>query len=158
MDTVLDGGGQLEREMAPEPVAASVTASLILHGLLFGGIAFYAIFNGFHHNWGAPGAGSAIQVSLTSAAIPLPSDQPKTDNVLPTDKPSPAPLPPVPKAKEATVDEKAIPIQGKEIKPEKQKQAPPKPPTKQPLPKPDSRVQYGEQAGQKLSRSTMASR
>jgi protein TonB len=108
-----------------------------------------------HHNWGSPGPGSAIQVSLDSAAIPLPSDQPKTDNVLPTDKPSPAPAPPEPKTK-AAMDETAIPIQGRQVKPEKQKPAPPpKTALKQKI-KPDDRVQYGEQAGSKLSRSTFA--
>ena len=152
MDSVLDGGGQLEREMRPDPLAMPVTGSLVLHAALFGTIVFYAVFNGFlHHNlWGAPGPGSAIQVSLTSSAIPLPSDQPKNDNVIPTDKPSPAPAPPEPKAKEA-VDDTAIPILGKEKKPEKQVKAAPKTPPKQ-----DNRVQYGEQAGSKLSRSTMS--
>jgi protein TonB len=152
MDSVLDGGGQLEREMRPDPIAAPVTGSLVLHAVLFGGVAFYAFFNGFiHHNfWGSPGPGSAIQVSLSSSAIPLPADQPKNDNVLPTDKPSPAPAPPEPKAKEA-VDDASIPILGKEKKPEKQVKAAPKTP-----PKPDNRVQYGEQAGSKLSRSTIS--
>ncbi|HEY1903041.1 MAG TPA: TonB C-terminal domain-containing protein [Terracidiphilus sp.] len=152
MDSVLDGGGQLEREMKPEPIAASATGSIVLHAALFGGILLYGFINGFHHNWGNPGPGSAIQVSLDSAAIPLPTDQPKNDNVLPTDKPSPAPAPPEPKAKQA-VDETAIPIQGKEQKPEKQKQVKT---AKAPPPKPEDRVQYGEQAGSKLSRSTFA--
>jgi protein TonB len=152
MDSVLDGGGQLEREMKPDPIAASATGSIVLHAALFGGILVYGFINGFHHNWGNPGPGSAIQVSLDSAAIPLPTDQPKNDNVLPTDKPSPAPAPPEPKAKQA-VDETAIPIQGKEQKPEKQKQV--KTAKVQP-PKPEDRVQYGQQAGSKLSRSTFA--
>jgi protein TonB len=154
MDSVLDGGGQLEREMKPDPVAAPATGSIVLHAALFGGILFYGFFNGLmHHNlWGNPGPGSAIQVSLDSATIPLPSDQPKNDNVLPTEKPSPAPATPQPKAKQA-VDETAIPIQGKDQKPEKQKQV--KTP-KVPPPKQDTRVQYGEQAGSKLSRSTFA--
>ena len=124
--------------------------------------------NGFlhHNNWGNPGPGSAMKVSLDSAAIPLPSDQPKNDNVLPSETPSPAPAPPQPKAAKA-VDETAIPIQGKETKLDKHKQvkAEAKQPTpkelahaksKQPPPKPDSRIQYGEQAGSKLARSTYA--
>jgi len=152
MDSVLDGGGQLEREMKPDPIAASATGSIVLRAALFGGILLYGFINGFHHNWGNPGPGSAIQVSLDSAAIPLPTDQPKNDNVLPTDKPSPAPAPPEPKAKQA-VDETAIPIQGKEQKPEKQKQVKT---AKVPPPKPEDRVQYGQQAGSKLSRSTFA--
>jgi len=154
METVLQGA-QLERELIPEPIAAPAAASIILHGMLFGSVALYAILGGFfHHNfWGSPGPGSAIQVTLSSSAIPLPADQPKNDNVLPTDKPSPAPAPPEPKAK-AAVDEKAIPIQGKELKPEKEK--PKQIAAKTPPPKPDNRVQYGEQSGTKLARSTFA--
>jgi periplasmic protein TonB len=155
MDSVLDGGGQLERAMKPDPIAAPATGSIVLHALLFGAILFWGFFNGFlHHNlWGNPGPGSAIQVSLDSASIPLPSDQPKNDNVLPTDKPSPAPAPPQPKVKEA-VDQTAIPILGKEKKPEKQKQV--KAPKVPPPPVPNNRVQYGEQTGSKLARSTFA--
>jgi periplasmic protein TonB len=114
MESVLDGGGQLERAMKPDPIAAPVTGSLLLHIFVLIGIPLFLYFNGLlHHNWGAPGPGGAIQVSLDSAAIPLPSDQPKTDNVLPTNKPSPAPAPPQPKATQM-VDETAIPIQGKD--------------------------------------------
>ena len=98
METVLDGGGQLEREMRPDRMGASATGSILLHAALFGGVLFYGFFTGFHHNWGNPGPGSAIQVTLNSAAIPLPNDQPKNDNVLPSEKPSPAPAPPAPKA------------------------------------------------------------
>jgi periplasmic protein TonB len=153
MDSVLDGGGQLERAMKPDPVAAPVTGSVLLHAFILVGIPLFLYLNGMmHHSWGAQGPGGAIQVSLDSASIPLPSDQPKTDNVLPTDKPSPAPAPPEPKAKQM-VDEKAIPIQGKDQKLEKQKQLKT---AKAPPPKPDNRVQYGEQAGSKLSRSTYA--
>ncbi|HXR38468.1 MAG TPA: TonB C-terminal domain-containing protein [Terracidiphilus sp.] len=154
MDSILEGTEQLERELTPEPITAPAAGSLILHAALFAGVLAYGIISGFiHHNfWGNPGPGSAIQVSLDSSAIPLPSDQPKNENVLPTEKPSPAPAPPAPKAKQA-IDETAIPIQGKEKKLEKQKQI--KTP-KMPPPKPDSRVQYGEQAGSKLSRSTYA--
>ena len=166
METILDGGGELERAMRPDPLVASATGSVLLHALLFGGIAFYALFNGFaHHNWGNPGPGSAMQVKLDSALLPLPSDQPKNDNVLPSEKPSPAPAAPAPKAKE-TVDESAIAIQGKEKKLDKKKQAATaskqtqaqaqKSQAKQPPVKPDNRIQYGEKAGSKLSRSTYA--
>jgi protein TonB len=154
MDSVLDGGGQLEREMKPDPLGVPVTGSIVLHLLVLVGVPLYMYFSGFlHHNWGNPGPGSAIQVSLDSAALPLPSDQPKNDNVLPTDKPSPAPAPPEPKAKQAE-DEKAIPILGKPKTVDKPKPQPKTVPKQQP--KPDNRVQYGEQAGQKLSRSTFA--
>jgi periplasmic protein TonB len=152
MDSILESAENLEHALPRDPVGAPATGSFVLHGILFGGIILYGFFNGFlHHNfWGAPGPGSAIQVSLTSSALPLPSDQPKNQNVLTTEKPSPAPAPPEPKAKQA-VDETAIPIVGKEKKPEKEVKAAPKAP-----PKPDSRVQYGEQAGSKLSRSTVS--
>jgi len=157
MSSVLEGGEQLERELTPDPIAAPATGSLVLHGILFGSVALYGLLNGFfHHNfWGSPGAGSAIQVSLDSSAIPLPADHPKTDNVLPTEKPSEAPAPP--KAKEeAAEDEKAIPIQGKEPKQQKPKETAPKTPPKQPQPKEDNRAEFGEQAGSKLARSTFA--
>ena len=69
----------------------------------------YGILNGFfHHNlWGNPGAGGAIQVSLVSNALPLPSEQ-QNQNVLTTETPSQAPAEPTPKAKQA-VDETAFP-------------------------------------------------
>jgi protein TonB len=87
---------------------------------------------------------------MVSSALPLPSDQPPNENVLATDKPSQAPVLPLPKAEEATVDEKAIPILGKQVKP-KEKPAP-KTPTKPP-PKQDNRAQYGEQASSSMPRS-----
>ena len=154
MDSILEGTEQLERELTPEPIRGPAAGSLILHAALFIGLLAYGILSGFIHRnfWGNPGPGSAIQVSLDSSAIPLPSDQPRNENVLPTEKPSPAPETPAPKAKQA-IDETAIPIQGKEKKPEKQKQVKT---AKTPPPKPDNRVQYGEQAGSKLSRSTYA--
>jgi protein TonB len=159
MSSLMQGSEEIERGLAADPIAAPAVGSVVLHGALFGSILLYAVINGFfHHNfWGSPGPGSAIQVSLTSAAIPLPSDQPKTDNVLTTETPSKAPAPPAPKAKE-TVDETAIPIPGKEQKPQKEKPVPPQPktpPKQQPKPV-ENKAQFGEQAGQKLSRSTMA--
>lgn len=159
MSSLLEGGEQLERELSPEPTTAPAIGSVVLHGALFGSILLYGIINGFfHHNfWGNPGAGSAIQVNLDSSAIPLPADQPKTDNVLTTEKPSQAPAPPQPKAEEK-VDETAIPIPGKEQKVEKEKPKPPATKTqpKQPPPKQENRAQFGEQAGSKLARSTFA--
>jgi len=157
MDSILEGGEQLERELTGEPIAAPAAGSLALHAVLFAAILLYGILNGFfHHNfWGNPGAGSAIQVSLDSSAIPLPNDQPKNENVLTPETPSKAPAEPAPKVKQA-VDETAIPIAGKQIKPQKQTQNLPKTQLHQPQPKQDNRAQFGEQAGSVLSRSTMA--
>jgi protein TonB len=149
---------QLEREIGPssDPVAGPAAGSLLLHGALFGGLLFYGIFNGFfHHNlWGNPGAGGAIQVTLVSNALPLPSEQ-QNQNVLSTETPSQAPAEPTPKAKQA-VDETAIPIAGKPVKPQKQVQNVQKTQPHQPQPKQDYRANFGEQAGSLMARSTIA--
>jgi protein TonB len=142
-------------ERRGEPVAVSATGSLVLHGLLFGVFLFYGILSGLlHHNmWGNPGEGGAIQVSLVSNAIPLPHED-QNQNVLMTETPRTAPAPPAPPAKEA-VDETAIPISGKEVKPK------PEPARKtqqhQPPPQQENRAQFGEQSGSALPRATMAS-
>jgi hypothetical protein len=116
MNSLLDGGEQLERELAPEPMMAPAAGSLVLHLALAACLLTYGLLAGlFHHNqWGNAGSGGAIQVSLTSA-LPLPSDQPPNENVLATDTPSQAPAEPTPKAKQA-IDETAIPITGKQKK------------------------------------------
>ena len=159
MISLLEGSEQLERELTPasEPIAGPAAGSLVLHGVLFGGLLFYGILNGFfHHNlWGSPGAGGAIQVSLVSNALPLPADQPANQNVLSTETPSQAPAEPTPKPKQA-VDETAIPISGKEVKPQKQAQNVPKTQPHKPQPKQDNRAKFGEQAGMSMPRSTMA--
>ena len=156
MISLLDHNAQLEREIGPssDPIAGPAAGSLLLHGALFSGLLFYGILNGFfHHNpWGNPGAGGAIQVTLVSNALPLPADQPQNQNVLSTETPSQAPAEPTPKAKQA-VDETAIPIAGKQAKPEKQAKSEPKPHSP---PRQDARAQFGEQAGMSMARSTMA--
>jgi protein TonB len=153
METLLEGAEQLERELTPDRIAAPAAGSLALHGALFAGLLLYGFLSGFLHRnpWGNPGAGGAIQVSLVSSAIPLPSDQPPNNNVLSTETPSQAPAEPTPKAKQA-VDETAIPFSGKQekLKPENARK------TQQHQPQPDNRAQFGEQAGSILPRSTMA--
>jgi periplasmic protein TonB len=157
MTTLLEGTEQLERQFAPprEPFAAPAAGSLLLHGLLFGSLLLTGILNGlFHHNvWGNPGAGSAIQVSLVSNALPLPADRPLNKNVLATDTPSNAPAEPSPKTKQA-IDDTAIPLLGKQVKP--QKETAQKTQLHQPPPKQDNRAQFGEQSGSSMPRATMA--
>jgi protein TonB len=152
MNSLLDGGMQLERELTPsrEPMAAPAAGSLLLHGALAAVLVVYGILGGLlHHNqWGGAGSGGAIQVSLTNA-LPLPSDQPPNDNVLATDTPSQAPAQPAPKAKEV-VDETALAISGKLKKPQQLTTRK----TAQLQPVADNRAQYGEQAGSSLARST----
>ena len=74
MNSVLEGGEQLERELTPEPIAAPAAGSVGLH-LALPCIAGYAWMMGlFHRNiWGNPGAGGAMEVSLVSSALPLPA-------------------------------------------------------------------------------------
>jgi protein TonB len=154
METLLEGGAQLERELSPsrEPMAAPVAGSLLLHGALAACLLAYGLLGGlFHHNqWGSAGGGGAIQVSLTSA-LPLPADHPINENVLATETPSEAPAEPTPKAKQA-VDETAIPISGKQKK-AAQQSARQTPPHSQLA---DNRAQYGEQAGSSMARSLPA--
>ncbi len=153
MSSLLDDGKDLEGELTPEPVVGPAAGSFALHGLLVGGLALYGLLGGlFHHNlWGNPGSGGAIQVNLVSSALPLPADQPPNQNVLATETPSRAPAEPTPKSAQK-IDETAIPIAGKQVKPKQQ--AAPKIPPRQAQPQQTNRAQYGEQAGGALPRST----
>jgi len=140
----------LERELTPEPLAAPAAGSLALHGTLLACLIGWGWAMGlFHHNlWGDRGAGSAMEVSLVSNAIPLPANQPINKNVLTTDTPSQAPSTPSPKEKQA-VDEKAIAISGK-VKPKEQQQTPKPQPHQQPAR--DNVARYGEQSGTVMPR------
>jgi periplasmic protein TonB len=144
-------GDHLQQELAPEPLAKPAAGAVLLHCGIVVAIVLYGVIGGFfHHNlWGGAGPGGAIQVNITSS-IPLPTDHPPNQNVLATEKPSEAPAPPEPKAKQAE-DETAIPIQGKVKKPQQQeiKQTPKHQPDV-----PKNTAQYGEQAGTQLPRAT----
>ncbi|MGO9432676.1 MAG: TonB family protein [Terracidiphilus sp.] len=155
MSVLLEKTEHLELELTPEPVMAPAAGSVALHCALVAAIVLYGILGGFfHHNmWGSPGMGGAIQVNLVSSALPLPSNQPVNQNVLSTETPSQAPAPPEPKAKQAE-DETAIPISGKQKKPEHE--TAPKKTVKQP-PQPTNRANYGEQAGSNLPRAAQPS-
>jgi len=146
------GGEHLEQELTPEPVFRPAAGSVLLHLGLAGSLVAYGLIAGlFHHNvWGGAGNGGAIQVNLVSSALPLPRQE-INQNVLSTETPSQAPAAPTPKARQM-VDETAIPILGKQKKP--QAQTAPRVPQKQIAAKPDNRAQYGEQAGSSMARST----
>lgn len=152
MENVLKGGERLERELAQEPLAAPAAGSLLLHVALAGIIVAYGLIGGlFHHSqWGSAGAGGAIQVTLVTHALPLPSDQPPNENVLATETPSQAPVEPTAKTKQA-VDETAIPISGKQAKAEQQNAR--KTQQHQPEAKQQNVARYGEQAGSSMARS-----
>jgi len=143
MNSILEGGEHLERELTPEPIAGPAAGAIVLHVALAACLAYYGWLLGlFHHNlWGGPGANGSIQVSLTSA-LPLPADE-LNQNVLATETPSEAPAAPSPKEQQK-VDQTAIPIPGKQVKPKQQNT--PKTQMHQPQPR-QNVAQYGEQAG-----------
>ena len=149
MSSLLEGDERLERELIPERLTKPAVGSFVLHGGLIAFVAAWGLLGGlFHgHTWGNAGPGSAIQVSLVSNALPLPSTQPINNNVLATDTPSQAPAVPTPKAKQA-VDQNAIPILGKQTKPRQQTTQ--RTPQSKAQPQPNYKAQYGEQAGSSM--------
>src|SRR4051812_46911135 len=153
MSSLLEGNEeQLERELAGEPFVAPATGSLVLHAGLTVAIVLYYILGGFFHSntWGGSAAGGAIRANITSA-LPLPSDQPINENVLATEKPSPAPEIVQPKEEAKTIDMSAVPIPGKKekVKPQPAPKVAPKQIPKQQ----DNRARYGEQAGSSMPRA-----
>lgn len=150
MSTLLDSAEHLERGLSPEPIAGPAFGAITLHVALGLLLVYYAWILGlFHHNmWGNAGAGGAMQVNLVSSALPLPATQ-VNQNVLATEKPSPAPAPPSPKEQQK-VDETAIPILGKHVKP--QQKTTPKTQQHQPQPE-QNRANYGEQQGSVMPRA-----
>jgi periplasmic protein TonB len=144
MNAALEIGEHLERDFARERFAGPAAGSIGLHLLLVGFVASYAWMLGlFHHNiWGSQGAGGSMQVTLVSSALPLPAEE-VNQNVLATETPSKAPAAPTPKP-EQRVDEKAIPILGKQVTPKQEN----KPKTQPHQPQPQQNVaQTGEQSG-----------
>ena len=153
MSSLLEGNEEhLEQELAGEPFAKPATGSFVLHALLGASIVLYYMLGGFFHAniWGGATAGGAIRVQITSA-LPLPSDQPINENVLATEKPSPAPEIPQPKEQAKTLDLNAVPIPGKKEKPKPQPT--PKSQPKQQQVAQDNRARYGEQAGSSMPRA-----
>ena len=154
MSGPLEGSEQLELELTPEPVMGPAAGAVVLHVCLGAAILLYGILGGFfHHNlWGNAGTGGAIQVNLVSNALPLPSEQPVNQNVLSTETPSPAPAPPEPKAKQE-VDQTAIPILGRQKKPQHEETR--RTPPRQQEPIQNTRATYGEQSGSSMPRATV---
>ncbi len=153
MSNLLEDGKDLEQELTGEPLGKPATGSVLLHLGLGAFVAAWYVLGGYYHstNWGGQSNGGAISVNIT-ASIPLPTNQPPNDNVLATDHPSPAPAPPAPKT-ENHVDQTAIPIVGKPVKPQEKREhkTPPVKPQK-----PTNRAEYGEQAANNLPRAVTA--
>lgn len=154
MSTALERVENLEAELAPEPFARPAMSSLALHGGLIAALVLYGVVSGlFRHGiWGNAGLGGAMQVNLVSSALPLPAKQ-VNQNVLATETPSKAPAELSPK-KLQQVDEKAIPIPGRRVKPQRQTKL--KTQQHQPTPQ-QNRAAYGEQAGSVMPRATTPS-
>jgi len=136
---------QLEQESFGGPIAGS----LLLHLILFAGIAVTAYLVGHirGNEWGNNQSPGAIHATLVSSAptIPLPQEAPPTPNVLATEQPSQAPA--IPEQKTIPVPEpEAIPIPVKQPEkkaPEKKQAPPPAPKHAQPQPQ-QHRAQFGE--------------
>ena len=133
-----------------EPVVGSWFGSFALHLVLAAVILLSTLYlhNLHESRWGQISSGPIINATLISSApsLPLPNPQITNNAVLATQTPSPAPLPPLPKA-EVVPEEKAIPILAKP-KPIK-KPAPvahPKPPKYVQPTKQQHRAAYGEAA------------
>ncbi len=146
MNSVLEGGDHLERELAPEPMGRPAAGSLALHVVLAIGIILYGVLSGlFHHSiWGNPGVPGSMQVTLVDNALPLPATAPPNKNVLATETPSLAPALPSRKSLQR-MDLKAIPIPGRRVKPREQTR--PRTQPHQPPPRAKNLAAYGEQAG-----------
>ncbi len=141
-----------------EPVAGSWFGSLVLHAVLGAAIIWSALYLHTYHGdrWGQMSSGTAINATLVSSApsLPLPNTQMTNDNVLATETPSPAPLPPEEKAQVAP-EEKAIPIQAKpQIVKKIAPKAHPKPPKYVQPPKQQYRAAYGEAAPSSIPMSS----
>jgi protein TonB len=135
-----------------------IGSSFLLHigivGFIIGWIFVSHLFHG--SEWGNQRTPGAIQATLVSSApaIPLPQDQPPSQNVVATQTPSPAPTPPLPQI---------APVPPPDAIPLVQKITPPKksPPRKQeqetrktaPAPAKQYRAPYGEEAANRMPRT-----
>jgi protein TonB len=148
MSELLEADERLEKELTGEPILASATFSVLLHLGLAGFIVAYFLIGGFFKPtvWGGSTSRGIVRVSITNA-IPIPSNQPPSENVLATETPSPAPAPPKPKS-ETNAYETTIPIQGKheQLNPQQSHRITPR----QPLAQKNNRAEYGEEAANNL--------
>ncbi|HEX8712041.1 MAG TPA: TonB family protein, partial [Terracidiphilus sp.] len=94
--------------------------------------------------------GGVMHANLVTSPLPLPTREQPNDNVLATQTPSKAPELPNQKTQQME-DLKAIPIQGKKVKPKKE--AVHKTPKVQPTPQRQNVARYGEQSGSFMQRS-----
>ncbi len=132
-------------------------ASLVLHGLVFGGLIGAGWWNQRHHErfGDAVEKAGAVQATMVSS-LPLPPRvQPKEENVLASETPSVVPPPKLEKA-EPPPEPKAVPVPDKKPVAPPKKTAPPRtaapqkvtPPAKNP---PPNRVASGQTGGVRIA-------
>ena len=137
-------------------------AALLLHALVIGGVLSSAwIFHKNGEKWGdTADVAGAVQATMVNS-IPLPPRvQPKTDNVLASETPSPVPPPPTPKAEPPPLPTD-IPIVVKQAKPPQKpadKPAPEPPKHPQPTPPQPDRAASGETAGLRVAMTAVENR
>ncbi len=137
-------------------------AALLLHALVIGGLLGSAwIFHKNGEKWGdTADVAGAVQATMVNS-IPLPPRvEPKTDNVLASETPSPVPPPLTPKA-EPPPKPTDIPVVVKQTKPplkpaERPAPEPPKHP--QPAPPQPDRAASGETAGLRVAMTAVENR
>ncbi len=152
MDSVLEGGEHLERELTPEPLAAPAAGSWCCTLALAGCIVLMAFSaDSFITTSGAiAGAGGAMQVNLVTNALPLPSRSAVNQNVLATETPSQAPAAAEPKDQAGSGrDGDSDP--GQAGKAEHEERAARRNSISR-QPKQENLAQYGEQAGSSMPR------
>jgi protein TonB len=142
----------------PDGMGSPFAKSTLMHVVIFGSLIGYGYLHNMFHGseWGANSfQQGAIQATLVStAALPLPQDDPPTDNVLSTETPSVAPALQEQKTEPLPLpDAIPIPEKQKQVKPQP-KQEPKTPPQHQPPPKVQNKANYGEAAPANVPRST----
>lgn len=148
-----------EMHFDPETVGKpKLGGSVLLHlgviALIVGGNLLYHVLP--HHEWGNQRTPGAIQATLVSSApaIPLPQEQPPSENVVATQIPSQAPATPLPRI--ATVPPPdAIPLHQIHVHPKK---VPPKRHEQRtrktaPAPPKQYHATYGEEAANRMPRT-----
>jgi len=137
-------------------LGGGLAGSFVLHSAVAALLVGWAWYSHSGANWGdAHATASSIQATMVSA-IPLPSKQPMNkDNVLATDNPSPAPIPPAPHTVEAPKAD-AIPIPTMHPKPAKiAEQTTPTPPAHpQSIHVEPNKAATGETGGVRIAMST----
>ncbi len=151
-----------DRAIDTKATRKNLIAALLLHALVIGGLLSSAwIFHKHGEKWGdTADVAGAVQATMVNS-IPLPPRiQPKTDNVLASETPSPVPPPPTPKA-EPPPKPTDIPVVVKQTKPvqkpsDKPSPEPPKHP--QPAPPQPDRATSGETAGLRVAMTAVENR